>query len=145
MEIVINGCFDMFHDGHQDLLDWAWRLIKDSNDYTITFLVNSDESIKQLKGPSRPKETFNVRENKLFEKALSLHRDEGTFDIIQFSSEEELDELMDRIEPDLILKGEDWYDTRQIVGYGKHPICILPRIKKDGKYISTTENLKDKQ
>jgi len=50
MKIVsVNGCFDLVHAGHLDLLKFA----KAQGDRLIV-LLNSDESIKKLKGPTRP-------------------------------------------------------------------------------------------
>lgn len=47
--VVTNGCFDLLHPGHVSYLAWA----KAQGDYLIV-LLNSDASVKRLKGDSRP-------------------------------------------------------------------------------------------
>jgi len=47
--VTVNGCFDLLHAGHIDLLKFA----KSKGDVLIV-LLNSDKSIRKLKGPTRP-------------------------------------------------------------------------------------------
>lgn len=47
--VTVNGCFDILHTGHLDLLEFA----KNQGDKLIV-LLNSDEAVRKLKGPSRP-------------------------------------------------------------------------------------------
>jgi rfaE bifunctional protein nucleotidyltransferase chain/domain len=47
--VTVNGCFDVLHSGHLDLLEFAAT----QGDYLIV-LLNSDESVKRFKGPNRP-------------------------------------------------------------------------------------------
>lgn len=50
--ILTNGCFDLLHYGHVELLQ-ALKL-SGSNGTTLAVAVNSDNSVRQLKGPTRP-------------------------------------------------------------------------------------------
>lgn len=57
--VVTNGCFDAIHYGHIFL----FKKIKEMFPYAkLRVLVNSDESIKRIKGPSRP---FNCEEHRI--------------------------------------------------------------------------------
>jgi len=51
MTVWVNGCFDLFHVGHLDLLETATRAAGES---ALIVGVNSDESIRQLKGQGKP-------------------------------------------------------------------------------------------
>lgn len=51
--IFTNGCFDIFHIGHWETLRFAWELKDDPNDKVVVG-INSDASIKKLKGEDRP-------------------------------------------------------------------------------------------
>ena len=55
MKIFTNGCFDVIHRGHIDLLEFS----KSFGEVTVG--LNSDESVKRLKGEGRP---FNSQENR---------------------------------------------------------------------------------
>ena len=56
MSVWVNGCFDLFHAGHLCLLKEAYKLSS-----LVTVGVNTDESIRQLKGDSRPIIPFKER------------------------------------------------------------------------------------
>ena len=49
MKVMTNGCFDIFHLGHLEMLNYASSLGD-----KLFVAVNSDQSIKSLKGPNRP-------------------------------------------------------------------------------------------
>lgn len=50
--ILTNGCFDLLHYGHVELLQFIKTMTK--NGSTLVVAVNSDNSVRQLKGPTRP-------------------------------------------------------------------------------------------
>ena len=54
--VFANGCFDLFHKGHLDLLYWA----KEQGNILIA-AVNRDETIKNIKNQSRPIFSLNDR------------------------------------------------------------------------------------
>ena len=60
--VFTNGCFDLLHQGHLDLLSSAAKL----GDRLIVGL-NSDKSVKTLKGDDRPMQTEKLRKSKLIE------------------------------------------------------------------------------
>ena len=133
MRIVLcPGCFDMFHDGHARLLSAAKRSGDRSGDSWLIVAVNTDESVKALKGPERPVQSLRVRMA-----AVARHHDVDA--VIPFNGAQY--ELIDAIRPDIVVKGSDYTEDR-VVGhhliraYGG-TIRIIERIKG----ISTSESL----
>jgi D-beta-D-heptose 7-phosphate kinase/D-beta-D-heptose 1-phosphate adenosyltransferase len=139
LTIATTGCFDLFHIGHKHILDIALRNCFEGKLYIF---INSDKSVTRLKGPGRPKEDLIARAGKV-EKYVNewcqKHNEYPSVRVIVFNTEEELEEKIDFYSPDMIVKGDDRPDTREIVGSGKWPILIVPRLKdKDGIVYSTT-------
>ncbi len=100
--IFTNGCFDILHRGHASYLQKA----KELGDILIVGL-NSDESIKVLKGNSRP---INILEDRAFLLA-SL---ESVDFVVPFTQDTPY-ELIKRILPDVLVKGAD-YEGKEVVG-----------------------------
>ena len=105
--VFTNGCFDLIHKGHLDLLSNAAGF----GDKLFVGL-NSDKSVKKLKGNSRPKQNERTRAQKLLELKYVNH-------VIIF---EDLtpQKLIHAISPDVLVKGGD-YKKSEIVG-AKHVI-----------------------
>ena len=101
--VFTNGCFDFIHLGHMEYLKKASML----GDYLIVGL-NSDVSVKKLKGPSRPVN------NETFRKKMLLKL-EYVNEVIIFNEETPL-ELIKKINPDILAKGGD-YIAEKIIGY----------------------------
>ena len=100
--IFTNGCFDLLHKGHIDLLNKASTF----GDILIVGL-NSDESVKRLKGENRPIQPIEIR----IKNILTL---EAVTAISIFEGDTPLD-LIQTIRPDILVKGED-YNPKDIVG-----------------------------
>ena len=100
--VFTNGCFDLLHKGHIDLLKKSLGF----GDILIVGL-NSDRSIKRLKGSSRPIENKRTRVKKL----LKLNIISG---LCIFDNETPL-ELIKVIKPDVLVKGGD-YEPNKIIG-----------------------------
>ncbi|MGZ8135689.1 MAG: bifunctional D-glycero-beta-D-manno-heptose-7-phosphate kinase/D-glycero-beta-D-manno-heptose 1-phosphate adenylyltransferase HldE [Methylococcaceae bacterium] len=100
--IMTNGCFDLLHVGHVTYLEQA----KSLGDRLIV-AVNSDESVKRLKGDSRPINGLQERMTVLA--ALAC------VDWVVAFSEETPERLYCRLLPDVIVKGGD-YCPDQVVG-----------------------------
>ena len=100
--VFTNGCFDILHPGHIHILDQA----KSYGDILIVGL-NSDNSIKRLKGPSRPKVS---QEDRL--KILSSIK---FVDYVVLFEEETPLKLIEKIKPNFLVKGGD-YILEDIVG-----------------------------
>lgn len=97
-----NGCFDLLHPGHVHLLEqarsWCDRLVVG---------LNSDASVKRLKGPARPIQSEAARAAVL----ASL----ATADCVTVFDEDTPVELIRAIKPDVLVKGAD-YTVDQVVG-----------------------------
>ena len=100
--VFTNGCFDLLHKGHLDLLSNAAGF----GDKLFVGL-NSDTSVKKLKGDSRPIQNERTRAKKLLELEYVNH-------VIIF---EDLtpQKLIHTISPDVLVKGGD-YKESEIVG-----------------------------
>ncbi|MCG8509277.1 MAG: D-glycero-beta-D-manno-heptose-7-phosphate kinase [Rhodospirillales bacterium] len=97
-----NGCFDLLHPGHVSLLAKA----RDACDRLVVGL-NTDASVKRLKGKDRPIQTEMARATVL----ASL----ASVDMVVFFGEDTPKELIEAVRPDLLVKGAD-YAIDQVVG-----------------------------
>ncbi|WP_159349997.1 D-glycero-beta-D-manno-heptose-7-phosphate kinase [Roseomonas harenae] len=97
-----NGCFDLLHPGHVHLLEqarsWCDRLVVG---------LNADESVRRLKGPTRPVQSEAARAAVL----ASL----ATVDLVALFEEDTPEALIEAIRPDVLVKGAD-YRVDQVVG-----------------------------
>jgi D-beta-D-heptose 7-phosphate kinase/D-beta-D-heptose 1-phosphate adenosyltransferase len=100
--VFTNGCFDLLHPGHIQTLEAARSL----GDLLVVGL-NSDRSVRALKGPGRPL----VPES---ERAEILAALEAVDFVVIFDSETPRD-LIARLLPDVLVKGADW-GAGEIVG-----------------------------
>ena len=100
--VFTNGCFDVLHRGHVEYLRYA----KQQGDVLLVG-INDDASVKRLKGDSRP---LNGLEDRL-EVLAAL---EPVDAVIAFSEDTPL-ALVERVTPQVLVKGEDWKD-RGVVG-----------------------------
>jgi len=100
--VFTNGCFDILHRGHVSYLDIA----KSFGDILILGL-NSDESVKRLKGKNRP---INNQEDRGFILAAL----ESVDYVVNFTQDTPY-ELIDLIKPDILVKGAD-YEGKNVVG-----------------------------
>jgi len=100
--VFTNGCFDLLHKGHISLLQTANNL----GDILIVGL-NSDASVKILKGDKRPIETQKTRANKLL-KLKSVNS-------VCIFEEKTPRNLIKLIRPNILVKGGD-YKKNDIVG-----------------------------
>ncbi len=101
--VFTNGCFDLLHIGHVRYLKEAQKL----GDVLIVG-VNTDASVKRLKGPERPIQNENDRAEILASLKCVTHT-------ILFTQDTPL-ELIIAIQPDVLVKGGDW-PIEKIVGF----------------------------
>lgn len=100
--VFTNGCFDILHRGHAAYLEQA----KSLGDFLVVG-VNSDESVRKLKGEGRPVNNENDRAY-LLEMLKPV-------DFVIIFNEETPYELIKSINPDFLVKGGDWKED-EIVG-----------------------------
>lgn len=100
--VFTNGCFDIIHAGHIDYLNKAKAL----GDILIVGL-NTDNSVKRIKGDKRP----IINEDERAEIISNLK----PVDYVIFFDEETPSELINKLVPDILIKGADW-KIDEIVG-----------------------------
>ena len=101
--VFTNGCFDLLHKGHRDLIKQSFSF----GDILIVGL-NSDESVKRLKGEDRPMQNEVERKNALL--------NTGYVNEVYIFDDDTPLELIKLIKPDILVKGGD-YTPNEIVGY----------------------------
>jgi len=100
--VFTNGCFDVVHRGHIELL----KFCKSQGDIVVVGL-NSDSSVKTIKGPDRPL-------NNQYDRAAVLAA-LGTVNYITIFDEPDPLDLIKKVKPDVLVKGQDWSD-KTVVG-----------------------------
>lgn len=100
--VFTNGCFDLLHPGHVRTLEEARRLGD-----TLIVGINSDASVRRLKGPGRP--VIPGRERAEILAALEC------VDAVVIFDEETPQTVIARLLPDVLVKGGDWA-AEEIVG-----------------------------
>lgn len=101
--VFTNGCFDLVHRGHLDYLASAASM---GNKLIIG--LNTDASVQELKGTDRP----IIDEYSRAFLLASL----GFVDMVIYFGEQTPYELIDFVQPDILVKGSD-YNAEDIVGY----------------------------
>ena len=101
--VFTNGCFDLLHKGHRDLINQSFLF----GDILIVGL-NSDKSVKRLKGEDRPIKNEAERKNTLL--------NTGYVNEVYIFDDDTPLELINLIKPDILVKGGD-YAPNKIVGY----------------------------
>ncbi|WP_028845726.1 D-glycero-beta-D-manno-heptose 1-phosphate adenylyltransferase [Thermodesulfatator atlanticus] len=100
--VFTNGCFDILHAGHVNYLAKA----RAAGDFLVVGL-NSDASVKRIKGPLRPVNPEKMRAQVLA--SLSF------VDYVTIFEEDTPEKLIKALKPDVLVKGADWPEEK-IVG-----------------------------
>ena len=119
--VFTNGVFDILHKGHFELLKTAHSL-----GHELIVGINSDESVKRLKGKDRPINNETARIEQL--KSLPWVNDVVVFD------DDTPYNLIKTLHPDIIVKGGD-YTVDTVVGNDLAKVHIVPTVKG----VSTTD------
>ncbi len=118
--VFTNGCFDLLHRGHVRYLDEA----KGLGDVLVV-AINSDASVRALKGPDRPVMSHEERA----ELVAAL----AAVDYVLIFEELDPEKVIGALEPDLLVKGGDWQEEqvigRQIVEGRGGRVCTLPYVE----------------
>lgn len=124
--VFTNGCFDLLHRGHLHIL----REAKACGDILIVAL-NSDRSVKALKGPTRPVLPESDRTELIG--ALEM------VDYVVVFDEPDPYTLIETLRPDVLAKGGDWTSEKiigsEVVEQGGGRVAVIPYLKG----FSTTE------
>tara|TARA_Y100000310_G_scaffold55023_1_gene50443 strand:+ start:22197 stop:22607 length:411 start_codon:yes stop_codon:yes gene_type:complete len=115
-KVFTNGCFDVIHVGHIRLLKFA----KNLGDELIVGL-NSDASVKRLKGDSRPIHNQDLRKEVL--EAIRY------VDKVLIFDEDTPQRLIEEVSPQILVKGSDWkgnvVGTEYVESYGGK-VVLMP-------------------
>lgn len=124
--VFTNGCFDILHLGHVDYLEKARQ-----TGTKMIVGVNSDASVRALKGPERPVNTEYARARLI----ASLQ----FVDLVIVFNEETPLELINQLLPDILVKGDDYtIDTivgaKEVIAAGGHvkTIPLVPSYSTTG-------------
>jgi len=109
--IYLNGCFDLLHIGHIELIKYA----KSLGDYLVVG-INSDNSVKKIKGLSRPI-------NNQITRKIILESIRYVDEVVIFDEDTPL-KIIKEIQPQIIVKGGD-YKKEDVVGYEFEKLGLL--------------------
>lgn len=101
--VLTNGCFDIIHPGHIHTLTQAKNFGE-----VLVVALNTDASVKKLKGPSRPLHSLEDR--------MTVMAALGVVDFVVPFEQETPKELLEYLRPDVLVKGGD-YKVQEVVGY----------------------------
>jgi D-beta-D-heptose 7-phosphate kinase/D-beta-D-heptose 1-phosphate adenosyltransferase len=118
---VTNGCFDVLHTGHLHLLSEAKK-----NCDKLIVLLNSDNSIKKIKGKNRPMIKLSKRID-----YLKMIKD---LDGVEVFEEKTPEKIIANILPDILFKGSD-YKAKELAGYNT--------IKKNGGTVKIIKKMRN--
>lgn len=110
--VFTNGCFDILHRGHVTTLEFA----KKQGDILVVG-VNTDDSIKRLKGPSRPI-------NELYDRRIMLAA-LACVDFVTHFGEDTPKELIATLKPHVVVKGGQ-YAVEDVVGHDTCEVVLAP-------------------
>jgi len=128
--VFTNGCFDILHIGHIRLLEKA----KSLGDILIVGL-NSDASVKKIKGKHRP----IIPENERAEVLAAV----SSVDFIVKFSQPTPHQLIKKIMPDVLVKGADWKSEKIVGSDLAKKVLTIPLVKgrSTTKIIKKLKNL----
>jgi len=136
--VFTNGCFDVLHRGHIEFL----KFCKAQGDVVVLGL-NSDDSVRQIKGSGRPI-------NNQHDRAAGLAALEAVDYIVTFDEPDPL-KTIEKIKPDVLVKGQDWADKgvigRQFVESGGGKVVLAPLVegKSSTSTIEKTRSMQDRR
>jgi len=115
-KVFVNGTFDVLHAGHLTLLNYA----KSLGDYLVVG-IDTDERVKEKKGTTRPV-------NSVEDRTLMLMNLRSVDEVKHFGTDEELENLVKSIQPDIMVVGSDWKDKSVIGSYYASNLIFFDRI-----------------
>jgi rfaE bifunctional protein nucleotidyltransferase chain/domain len=125
--VFVNGTFDVLHLGHLALLNYA-KSLGDK----LFVAIDSDERVRQLKGPTRPiHDTYQRKVMLLNLKAVD--------EVEIFSSDEELEMWIKQINPSIMVVGSDWRNKTVIGSQYAKRLEFFERIDE----YSSTKTIQD--
>ena len=118
MKVFVNGCFDVLHVGHFNMLSFCKRLAGPNG--IVIVAIDSDERVRELKGKGPIFKAFE-RRHALYklEYPNFIGIKKGMVDIVdEFKTDDELISLINSVhKPDLMVKGIEW-KSKKVIGAG---------------------------
>jgi len=127
--VFTNGCFDVIHPGHLDLL----RRARAEGDVLVV-AINSDESVRRLKGPDRP--IFTQEERAMLLAGLEF------VDFVTVFEEDTPYEVISLLKPHVLVKGSD-YRLEEVVGRDLVERVVLVPLKEGYSSTRVIERIKN--
>ena len=118
VRVFVNGTFDLLHQGHIALLNYA----KSLGNYVIVG-IDTDDRVREKKGETRP--IYNQDDRGLMLVALK-----AVDEVRYFDSDESLEALVKEVKPDVMVVGSDWKDKSVIGSYWAADLKFFDRIEK---------------
>ena len=125
--VFVNGTFDVLHLGHLELLNYA-KSLGDK----LFVAIDSDERVKQLKGPSRPIHTA-------YQRKVMLLNLKAVDEVEIFNSDEELEMWIKQVKPSIMVVGSDWRNKTVIGSQHARRLEFFERINE----YSSTKTISD--
>jgi D-beta-D-heptose 7-phosphate kinase/D-beta-D-heptose 1-phosphate adenosyltransferase len=126
-KVFTNGCFDLLHRGHIELLKFARNLGDE-----LIVAIDSDMRVKELKGSTRPIYSLEDR----IEILSSIKYIDK---IYSFSTDEELENIVKKHSPYYLVKGSDWTSNEIIGSKFVKEVILFDRING----LSTTQTIQN--
>ena len=131
-KVFVNGAFDVLHSGHLDLIDFASML-----GGRLLVALDTDEKIRYNKGADRPFNNLKNRKN-----LISMLKPVDY--VVSFNSDQELEDIIKRYEPDVMVKGSDWRG-KKIVGEEYCKEIVFYERTDDESTTKTLQNFVDRR
>lgn len=140
MNVWVNGCFDILHVGHLNLLRSAKyykdpRFNKKGENNTLYVGIDSDRRIKEMKGNNRP--INNQEDRRRMLKAIKF-----VDEVFIYNTDEELSSLIEHYNIDLMMIGEDYKDKR-VIGSEKSKYGVVFYPKDNHSSTNIINKIKD--
>ena len=133
MNVWVNGCFDILHVGHLNLLEYAKNLNGRRNHLIVG--IDSDERVKKLKGENRP--INNEQDRKRMLEALKF-----VDEVVIYGSEDEMCDLIQLYDIEYMVIGEDYRDKKVLCRqWSKNDVIFYP--KDDRSSTNIMEKIKN--
>jgi rfaE bifunctional protein nucleotidyltransferase chain/domain len=130
--VIVNGTFDILHRGHIEMLNFA----KSQGSYLLV-AIDSDKSVKSLKGEDRP---VNNQEDRKF----ALDNLKCVDAVWIFEDQEELEHICKIYRPDIMIKGSD-YQGKPITGEKYCNMVKFFPLVKNYSTSKTIENINNRK
>jgi len=117
-KVFLNGTFDLLHKGHLEIINYA----KSLGDF-LCVGIDSDDRIREKKGLQRP--IYPQEERKFF-----LENLKSVDEVRIFSSDMELEQMVESVKPDIMVVGSDWRGKPVIGSCHAAELIFFDRIER---------------